>query len=82
MPLADAVLAHDLSDISDCLALSNQLQSSPEVEDDVVGSVPDSFDGGIPNPGWPDEDSHSPWTHSQGPRQATIANSRTMNTSP
>jgi hypothetical protein len=32
--------------------------------------VAGSFHGGVPGPVWPDEDSHSPWTDSQGPRQA------------
>jgi hypothetical protein len=31
--------------------------------------VADSFHGGVPGPVWPDEDSHSPWTDFQGPRQ-------------
>jgi len=31
--------------------------------------VAGSFHGGVPGPVWPDEDSHSPWTDSQGPRQ-------------
>jgi len=49
--------------------LGDQLLSGLELADDLLGCVAGSFHGEVPGPVWPDEDSHSAWTDSQGPRQ-------------
>ncbi len=67
----------NLAGLCDGLALGNQLVSYSllrrslrlELADDLLGCVSGSFHGGVPGPVWPDEDSHSPWTDSRGPRQ-------------
>jgi hypothetical protein len=62
----------DAADIGDGLALGDQLISCFELADDLLGCVESSFHGAVPSLVWPDEDSHSPWTDSQGPRQKTL----------
>lgn len=62
----------DTADVSNGLALGEQLLSGLELTDDLLGGVADSFHGGVPGPAWPDEDSHSHWTNSQGPRQREL----------
>ena len=57
------------ADVSDGLALGDQLLSGLELADDLLGCVADAFHGGVPGPVWPDEDSHSLWTDFRGPRQ-------------
>jgi hypothetical protein len=66
----------DAADVDDGLALGDQLLRGQllrrslrlELADDLLESVSDSFHAGVPGPVWPDEDSHSPWTDSQGLR--------------
>ena len=58
------------ADVGDGLALGDQLLSGLELADDLLSCVADSFHGEVPGPVWPDEDSHSPWTDFQGPRQS------------
>ncbi len=55
------------ADVSDGLALGDQLLCCFELADDLLGCVPGAFHGGVPGPVWPDEDSHSPWTDFRGP---------------
>jgi hypothetical protein len=57
------------ANIGNGLALSDQLLSGLELADDLLGCVADSFHGEVPCAVWPDEESHSPWTDCQGPRQ-------------
>jgi len=57
------------ADVGDGLALGDELLGRFELADDLLGCVAGSFHGGVPGPAWPDEDSHSPWTDFQGPRQ-------------
>ena len=61
------------TDVSDGLALSNQLLSDFELADDMQEGVASSFHGGVPGPVWPDEDSHSAWTDLRGPRHLDSA---------
>jgi hypothetical protein len=63
----------DAVDIGNGLALGDQLNSRFELADDLLGRVAGSFHGGVPGRVWPDEDSHSPWTDSKGPRQEPAA---------
>ncbi len=51
------------------LALGDQLLIGFELADDLLGWVTGSFHNGDPGPVWPEEDSHSPCTDFQGPRQ-------------
>lgn len=46
--------------ISNVFDLSDQLLSDLELVDDLLGCLADSFHDEVPNPVWPDEDSHSP----------------------
>jgi hypothetical protein len=57
------------ADVSDGLALGDQLLGRFELTDDLLGCVTGVFHVGVPGPAWPDEDSHSPWTDLRGPRQ-------------
>ena len=50
----------------------NQLLGGFHIADDLLGCVPGSFLGGVPGPVWPAEDSHSPRTEFQGPRQMNL----------
>ena len=59
----------DAADLDDGIALGDQLLGSLELADDLFRRVPGPFHGEVPGPVWPDEDSHSPWTDCQGPRQ-------------
>jgi hypothetical protein len=55
------------TEVGDGLALGDQLLSGLELPNDLLGCVEGSFHAGVPGQVWPDEDSHSPWTDSQGP---------------
>jgi len=55
------------ANVGDALALGDQLLSGFELAGDLLGCVADSFHSGIPGRVWPDEDSHSPRSHFQGP---------------
>ena len=46
--------------------MGNQQLGSFELADDLLVYVPSAFHGGVPNPVWPDEDSHSPGPISGG----------------
>jgi len=46
--------------------LYDQLLSGRELEDDLFRRVPAVFDDRDPTPVWPVENSHSPWTISEG----------------
>ena len=59
----------DPADIGDGLALGDQLLGGLEFADDLLGCEPGAFHGEVPGPVWPAEDSHSPWTGFQSPRQ-------------
>lgn len=59
----------DAADVGGGLALGDQLLRRFELADDLLGCVPSAFDGRIPGPVWPAENSHSPWTGLRGPRQ-------------
>ncbi len=48
------------ADIGNGLALDDQLICSCELADDLLRRVTGSFHGGVPDPVWPDADSHSP----------------------
>jgi len=52
-------------------AQGGQLLSGFELADNLLGFVAGSFHGGLAGSGWPDEDSHSPWTVLGEPRQVT-----------
>ena len=68
------------ADLGDGLALGDQLLGGPLLRrslrlvlaDDPLRRVPGEFHGGVPGPAWLDEDSHSPWTGFQGPRETHI----------
>ena len=55
----------DAADVKNGLALGN---SSFELADDLLGNESGSFHGGVPGPVWPNQDSHSLWTDSEGAR--------------
>jgi len=57
------------TNVGNGLALGQQLLSGFELADDLLGCVASSSHCGVPGSVWPDEDSHSPWNDSQGPRQ-------------
>ena len=57
------------ADVSNGLALGDQLLSGFQLADDLLGSMAGSFHGGVPGPAWPNEVSHPPWTDFRGPRQ-------------
>ena len=88
MSLSAAVLAHHLAgeplrypehgaaDVGDGLALGDQLLGRFELADDLLRRVPDAFHDEVPGPAWPVEDSHSPRTGVQGPRQQLLQNFR------
>jgi len=63
----------DAADVSDGLALDDQLLGSFQLADDLLRRVPGAFHGEVPGPVWPDEDSHSPWTDLRGPRHMSIS---------
>ena len=46
------------AEVSASLALGDQLLSGFELADDLLGCVAGSFHGEVPDPVWPDEDSH------------------------
>ena len=49
--------------VSTGIALGAQRLSGFELADHLLGCVADSFHSEVPDPVWPDEDSHSPWTN-------------------
>jgi hypothetical protein len=57
------------ADVGHGLALGDQLLGGFELADDLFGCVPGAFHGRDPGPVWPAENSHSPRTGFQGPRQ-------------
>ena len=60
----------DVRDLDDDRALGDQLLSSVEFANDLLGRVPGAFHGQAPGQTWPAEESHSPWTNFQGPHHA------------
>ncbi len=64
------------ADIGDGLALGDQLLGGLAFADDLLRCVPGAFHGEVPGPVWPAEDTHSPWTCFQGPRQISRSRKR------
>jgi len=58
----------DTADVGDSLPLGDQLLRCFQLADDLLRRVPGAFHGQVPGPGWPAEDSHSPWSDFRGPR--------------
>ncbi len=65
------------TDVDDGLAMGDQLLSGLALADDLLRCVAGSFHGGAPGPVWPDQDSHPPWTDSQGPHNVSDGALRT-----
>jgi len=59
------------AEVDDGRAQGDQLLSGFELADNLLGFVAGAFHGGLAGSGWPDEDSHSPWTVIGEPRQVT-----------
>nr|WP_255440981.1 hypothetical protein [Synechococcus sp. HK01-R] len=53
----------EAANLDDGLALGDQLLGGLELADDLLHRVPGPFHGEVPDPDWPDEPSHSPWTN-------------------
>ena len=50
------------------LALGDQLLGCFELANDLYRCMPGAFFSEVPGPGWPAEDSHSPWSGFRGQR--------------
>jgi len=55
-------LFDDLAGLIDGLALDDQRLGRFERADDLFCHVPGAFHGRVPSSGWPDKNSHAPWT--------------------
>ena len=60
---------NDAAEVSDGVAVGNQRLDDCDLADDLPGCVPGGFHVGVPGPIRTDENSHSPWTDIQSPRQ-------------
>lgn len=62
------VLRHldDATDVSDGLALGDQLLGGLEIAHDLLRCALGAFHGEVPDSAGPDEGSHSPWPESRG----------------